>query len=128
MHPGRVWIAPDVGTRALKNLAVDTDPRVPRGVWRLAEDIGAVVDTVEVDRLAVVADPVVRRRGQTDHRGECCPTVDMRHHLVILRACGDVVGPPHDAWNAPAAFKWRAFLAAERRRAGVGIGIQPGAV
>ena len=52
----------------------------------------------------------------------------MRHHLVVLRAGLDVTRPPHDAGNAPAALEGRALLAAERRRAGVGIGVQPGAV
>jgi hypothetical protein len=52
----------------------------------------------------------------------------MRHHLVILHTSGDVTRPPHDARNPPAALKWRTLLAAERRRPGVGISIEPRAV
>ena len=56
-------------------LAIDIHPRVARRVGCLAKDVSAVVDAVEVDPLAVVADPIVGRRFQTDHRGKRRPAV-----------------------------------------------------
>ena len=64
--------------------AVDIDPRVARRMLRLAHDIGAVVNAVEIDRLAVVVHPrAMGRRGEADHRRQRCPAVDVRHHLAI---------------------------------------------
>ena len=128
VHPRLLGIAADIGPYTVESLAVDIDPRVAGRVRLLAQDVGAVVDAVEVDRLAVIAHPFVRRRGQADHRGQRRPGVDMRHHLVELRAGRDVVRPPHDARHAPAAFERRALLATERRGSRIRIGIQPGAV
>src|SRR5207302_114111 len=80
-------IAADVEARGLEILAVNVNPRIPRGVLGLAEDVGTVVNAVEVDRLAVVAFPcAVRWRGEADHRGQRRPAINVRHHLVVLRA------------------------------------------
>ena len=43
---------------AAEGFAVDINPRGARRMLGLAEDIGAVVDTVEIDRLAVVVLPL----------------------------------------------------------------------
>ena len=95
----------------------------------LAQDVGAVVDAVEVDGLAVVVLHFASgRRRDARHRRQRRPAVDVRHHFAILYARRDVSGPPHDGRNAPAAFKGRSLLAAERGGSGIGIGIEPGAV
>src|SRR5262245_45130164 len=119
MHPRLLGISADVGAHSLEELAIDIDPRVARRVRRSTQDIGTVVDAVEVDALPVVADPIVRWRLKTNHGGQRRPAIDMRHHLVVLNPCRNVIRPPHDAWHTPAAFEGRAFLAAERYRAGI---------
>src|SRR5271169_1232634 len=102
MHPGFLGIIADVDTCSIEYLAIDKDPRVTRRVLGLAQDVRAVVDAVEVDRLAVVTDPIVGWRCETDHAGQRCPGVDMRHHLVELHSGLNVIRPPHDSWTAPA--------------------------
>ena len=95
----------------------------------LAHDIGAVVNAVEIDRLAVVVLPcAVRRRGETDHRCQRCPAVNVRHHFAIARAGRNLAGCPHDAGHAETALERRAFFAAERNTAGVRPRILPRAV
>src|SRR5208282_5534805 len=111
--PRLFGIAPDVGARAPESLTVDIDPRLTRRMLRLAKDVVAVVDGVEIDRLVVVADPFMRGRCQAGHGRQRRPGVDMRHHLVVFRPRGDVARPPHDAGYAPAALERRALLAAE---------------
>ena len=95
----------------------------------LSQDIGAVVDAVEVNRLALIVYPrPVRRRVQPDHRGHGGPAVDVRHHLVVLRAGRNVPGPPHQAGHSPAAFKRRSLFATEGRSASVRVRILPSTV
>ncbi len=75
-------VTTDVVTHAQELLAVGIDPPVARRMPRLAGDIGAVVDAVEVDRLAVVVLPgAMRRRGEAGHRGGGGPHVHVRHHF-----------------------------------------------
>src|SRR5947207_4335935 len=125
----RSWVAADVEARGLEILAVNVNPRIPRGVLGLAEDVGTVVNAVEVDRLSVVAFPfAVRWRGEADHRGQRRPAINVRHHLVVLRARRNMIRPPHNARNAPTSLEGRTFFAAERVRATVGIRILPRAV
>src|SRR5438876_3166952 len=122
-------IAADVVARGLEILAVNVNPRIPGRVLRLAEDVGTVVNAVEVDRLAVVAFPfAVRWRLQAYHRGQRRPAVDVRHHLVVLRARRNVIRPPHNARNAPAGLERRAFRSTERVGAGVRVSVLPGTV
>src|SRR5271166_1818153 len=128
VHPGFLGIIADVGTCSLEGLAIDIDPRVARRVRCFPQDVRTVVNAVEVDPLAVVADPIVGRWRETGHRGKRRPGVDMRHHFVVLYARRDVIRPPHDAWDAPAAFERGSFLTPEWCRAGIWIGIQPGAI
>ena len=54
---GIIGVPADVDADATEVLAVDIDERVPCGSWRLAGHVGTVVDAIEVDGLAVVADP-----------------------------------------------------------------------
>ena len=70
----------------------------------------------------------MRRRGQANHCCECRPGIDMRHHFAVLRTGRDMARPPHNGGDTPAAFEWRALLAAERRGSRIRIGIQPGAI
>jgi hypothetical protein len=42
MDPRLLGIAADIGARPFEHLAVDVDPRCPRRVLCLAEDVGAV--------------------------------------------------------------------------------------
>src|SRR5205823_10395091 len=113
-------IAADVEARGREILAVNVNPRIPGRVLGLAEDVGTVVNAVEVDRLSVVAFPfAVRWRGEADHRGQRRPAINMRHHLVVLRARRNVIRPPHNARNAPAGLKRRTFRSTE----GVGAGV-----
>src|SRR5262249_15920829 len=123
-----VGVAADIEARAHEVFAVDGDPGIGGGVLRLAEDVGAVVDAVEVDAFAVVVLPIVRRGGDADHRGQGSPAIDVGHHFIVFRAGGDVVWPPHDAGDAPAGFEGGAFFAAERVGAGIGVGVLPRAV
>src|SRR5262249_19899159 len=51
---GVVWITAEVNARSHEVFAIDVDPRFPGRVLCLPEDVGAIVDSVEVDRLAVV--------------------------------------------------------------------------
>ena len=67
-------------------------------VFRFTEDIGAVVDAVEVDRLAVVVHHLACGRGlEADHGGEGGPAIDVRHYLVVLRSCRNFARPPHQS-------------------------------
>src|SRR5271170_3803709 len=96
---------------------------------RFTEDVGAVVDTVEVDRLAVIVYPcAMSRRGEADEGSQCRPAVDVRHHVVVDHPRRNVSRPPHDPWNAPASFERRAFLATVRVSSRIWIGILPGTV
>src|SRR5439155_3961090 len=70
-------IAADVEARGFEILAVNVNPRIPGRVFRLAEDVGTVVNAVEVDRLAVVAFPCAVRRSE-EHTSE----LQSRGHLV----------------------------------------------
>src|SRR5207248_11171600 len=93
------------------------------------EDVGTVVNAVEVDRLAVVAFPcAVRWRGEADHRGQRRPAINVRHHLVVLRARRNMIRPPHDARNAPTSLKGRTFLSTEGVGAAVRVSVLPGTV
>ena len=93
---------------------------------RATQDVLAVVDAIKVDWPAIVVGPCAAGRwGQADHLGECCPTVDMRHHFIVLRASRNVLGPPHQARDAPTGFKRCAFFAAKWRGSSVGVGILP---
>src|SRR5271165_1181896 len=125
VHPGFLGIIADVGTCSLEGLAIDIDPRVARRVRCFPQDVRTVVNAVEVDPLAVVADPIVGRWRETGHRGKRRPRVDMRHYFIVLYARRDVIRPPHDAWDAPAAFERGSFLTPEWCRAGIWIGVQP---
>src|SRR5208337_1463803 len=123
IYPRLLGIAGDVGAHTLEYLSIDVDPGPTCRVLRLAKDVGAVVDAVEIDRVVVVAHPFMRRRGQADHAGQRRPGVDMRHHLIEMYACLDVVWPPHQGRYSPTAFERRSLLTAEWRGSGVRIGI-----
>ena len=60
--------------------------------------------------------------------GERRHQVEAADDVVVLRAGRDLAGHPGDGRNAVAAFAHRALGAAERRVAGVGIDVLPGAV
>jgi hypothetical protein len=61
---GILGIIADIGASAFEALTVGIDPRGVRRMPCLARDIGAVVNAVEIDRLALVVGPrPVRRRG-----------------------------------------------------------------
>ncbi len=126
---GIVGIAADVGPHSAEVFAVDVDERVPRRGRRLAGHVGAVVDAVEIDRLAVVADPCAgRRRREAGHRRGGRPHVHVRHHLVEHLPAGNPARRPHDARDAEGAFEHAALLAAERRHPGIRPGVLPRAV
>ena len=61
MYPGFLGIIADVDTCSIEYLAIDIDPGVTRRVLGLAQDVRAVVDAVEVDSLAIIADPIMWR-------------------------------------------------------------------
>src|SRR5262249_31696988 len=105
-YPGLLGIATDIDAHAIEALAVNVDPGVARGVLRLAEDVGTIVDAVEVDRLPVVVHHLAGgRRLEADHGSQRGPEIDVRHHFVVSRAGWDVSRPPHQAWHAPTTFK-----------------------
>jgi hypothetical protein len=54
---GIVGVTGDIGACSHEILAVDVNPRPPGGVLCLPEDVSAVVDTVEVNRLAIIVCP-----------------------------------------------------------------------
>ena len=96
---------------------------------RLARDVSAVVDAVEVDRLAVIVDPrTVGGRGEADHRRQRRPAVNVRHHFAIARASRNFAGCPHDAGHGNRPRTANFFLAAERNRTGVRPCILPRAI
>ena len=129
MEVGVIGIIADIGASAGKVLTVGIDPRIARRMQRLARDVGAVVDAVEIDRLAVIVDPrTVGRRGEADHRRQRRPAIDMRHHLAVACACRNLAGRPHDARYTEAALERRTFFAAERNGAGVRPRILPRAI
>jgi hypothetical protein len=128
MNPRLLGIATDVGACSLENLAVDINPRSPRRVLCLAEDVCAVVDAIEVDRPPIIADPIMWRRCETRHGRERRPTVNMRHHFIEMCAGRDVIGPPHDTGHAPSTLERTTLLATKRGRPGIWIGIQPRAI
>jgi hypothetical protein len=121
VHPGFLWVPADVGSCSVEVLTIDINPRIARRVLCPAQNVRAVVDAVEVDPLAVVADPLVRRRPQTDHRGKRRPAGDVRHHFVVLHAGRDVIRPPHNRWDAPASFKRGSLFPAKRFGSGSGL-------
>ena len=98
-------------------------------MFRLAHDIGAVINAVEVDPLAEIVLPrAVRGRGNAGHRGGRGPHVHVRHHFVVPHTGRNVPRPPHNPRDAESAFERRAFFAAERHRAGVRPCILPRAI
>src|SRR5271157_4210037 len=122
--PGHVNIAvgsvADVGANALEGFTVDVDPSLARRMFRLACDIGGVIDAVEVDRLAEVVLPTAMgRRGKACHLGGRGPYVHVRHHFVVTHAGRNPTGAPHDAGHSETALERRALLTAERHRASV---------
>jgi hypothetical protein len=61
---GILGIIADIGAGAFESLAVGIDPRGARRMPCLARDVDAVVNAVEIDRLALVVGPCpMRRRG-----------------------------------------------------------------
>lgn len=129
MDVGVVGIIADVGANACEALTVDIDPRSAGRMPRLAHDVGAVVNAVEIDRFAVVVRPrPVGRWGETDHRRQRRPAIDMRHHLAVVCACRNVARPPHDTGHTETALERRTFLTAERHRTGVWPCILPRAI
>src|SRR5271163_2381997 len=95
----------------------------------LAQYVSAVIDAVEIDRLAVVVLPcAMRRRCETDHRCQRRPAVDMRHYLAITSARRDVIRPPHDAGDTEAALERRSLFSTKWHNAGVRPCVLPRAV
>src|SRR5262249_6833563 len=126
---GITWITADISACSHEIFTIDINPRRAGRVLCPTEDVFAVVDAIEVDWLAVVVGPrTMRWWGQADHLGKCRPAVDVRHHLMILCTCRNVLRPPHQTGYAPAAFKCRAFFAPERSGARVRISILPRSV
>jgi len=54
VNPGFLWIPADVGSCSLEVFTIDINPPVAGRVLGLPQDIGAIIDAVEVDPLAVV--------------------------------------------------------------------------
>src|SRR5277367_6137864 len=95
----------------------------------LAQYVSAVIDAVEIDRLAVVVRPcAMRRRCETDHRCQRRPAVDMRHYLAITYARWNVIGPPHDAGYTEPALERRSLFSSKGHGAGVRPCVLPRAV
>jgi hypothetical protein len=63
---GIIGIIADIGTCAFEVLTVGIDPRGARRVTGLARDVGAVVNAVKIDRLAVVVGPRRSAEGQEE--------------------------------------------------------------
>src|SRR5262249_36549153 len=103
--PRFVRVATNVGANAIQVFTIDVDPRRPRRVRCFPQDVCAVVYAVEVDPLTVVPNPIVWWGREANHRSKRRPGVDMRHHLVVSRACWYVIRPPHNAWNAPSSLE-----------------------
>src|ERR1035437_1851905 len=74
-------IVTDIDSNARKALAVSIDPRAARRMGCLAGHIGAVVDAIEIDRLAVIVQRLaLGRRLEANHRGRRRP--DEKWHDV----------------------------------------------
>src|SRR5262249_57453647 len=116
----------NIGAYSVEAPPINKDPAPPRRVLRLPQNVGAVIDAVEVDWLAIVVFPfAVGRRSDTRHRSQRRPAVDMRHHLAVHGAGGNVARPPHDGRYAPAAFEGPALLTAEPRGSRLPITLHP---
>jgi hypothetical protein len=63
---GILGIIADVGASAVEALTAGINPRGPRRMARLARDVGAVVNAVKIDRLAVVVGPRRSAEGQEE--------------------------------------------------------------
>src|SRR5208337_4283616 len=107
----------------------DVDPSLARRMFRLACDIGGVIDAVEVDRLAEVVLPTAMgRRGKACHLGGRRPYAHVPHHFVVTHAGRNPTGAPHDAGHSETALERRALFTAERHRASVRPRILPRAI
>src|SRR5215472_15563241 len=69
VDPRLFWIAADISANCMEILAINKDPRFASGVWCFAENIGAIVDAVEINRLAVVVLHFSRRRNWDARHG-----------------------------------------------------------
>ena len=89
------------GMRSAFDPLHDVDPRSPGRMLCVPENVGAVVDAVEIDRLAVVVRPGgLRRRGDPT----ILASVDQQSMCDIISSCLDMSRPPHQARHAPTAL------------------------
>src|SRR5947208_1978463 len=124
-------IAADVVARGLEILAVNVNPRIPGRVLRLAEDVGTVVNAVEVDRLVIfgvfldVVDCVVRLAHIEG--GQIVPS-DLPNLLGWLAGDAFPLEHIHDAEVLLGEFR---IVRGEPRmepRTGIGVGIDAGII